>query len=253
MKTEIKTKLTELAMRIARDGNDGAFEDVLDILKMIDQMAPDTVTIYVKGDEMELSKVDHDEIGNLLANTKKIPAIKRLREIHQMRYGFVLGLLPAKNAVEDTRNWDTWDTAPKPKPFLPPDHCGSCINFTNHPNFVQARDHFNDWWSRCLEHDPNVPLCVRCGSQILAPLQTGKLCDTCWGKVKKMYCSESPDVLEYDPLKVGNETEGMEAAINADPEAAERRVNCGHCGNRLLYNEIGKGLCGPCIAEKYLD
>jgi len=221
MKTEIKTKLTELAMRIARDGNDGAFEDVLDILKMIDQMAPDTVTIYVKGDEMELSKVDHDEIGNLLANTKKIPAIKRLREIHQMRYGFVLGLLPAKNAVEDTRNWDTWDTAPKPKPFLPPDHCASCVNFTKHPNFIQAKARFLQSEARRSAEENEK--------------------------------SGGPDVLEYDPLKVGNETEGMEAAINADPEAAERRVNCGHCGNRLLYNEIGKGLCGPCIAEKYLD
>ena len=210
MKTEIKTKLTELAMRIARDGNDGAFEDVLDILKMIDQMTPDTVTIYVEGDEMELSKVDHDEIGNLLANTKKIQAIKRLREIHQMRYGFVLGLLVAKNAVEDTRNWDTWGTAPKPKPFIPPDHCGSCINFTNHPNFVQARDLFNKAAEARRIAEENE--------------QSG-----------------GPDVLEYDPLKVGNETEGMEAAINAAPKA---RPSCLYCDNEVTYE--GNLLCEEC-------
>ena len=216
MRTEIETKLRELAMRIANFGEQGAFEDVLDILKMVDQMTPDTVTIYVDGGEMELSKVDHDEIGDLLANTKKISAIKRLREIHQMRYGFVLELLVTKNAVEDTRNWNTWDTAPKPKPFLPPDHCASCVNFTKHPNFIQAKAEA----SRSAEENEK---------------------------------SGGPDVLEHDPLQVGNETEGMEAAINAYPEAAERRFNCGYCGNRLLYNEIGKGLCGPCIAEKYLD
>jgi ribosomal protein L7/L12 len=223
MKTPIETRLRELAMKIANIGEQGVFEDVLDILQMFN-----TVTIYVDGKEMELSKDHHTKIGDLLANTLKIPAIKRMREIYRMQYGFVLGLKAAKNAVEDTRNWDTWDTAPKQKLFQPPDHCVNCLNFTKHPNFVQARDLLNKAAEARRIAEEN---------------------EQCVG----------PDVLEYDPLQVGEETEAMEAAINADwelnwngPETAKRRVTCRHCGDILLDNKIEKEseLCDSCSSAK---
>ena len=208
MKQELKIQLTKLAMRIANDGSQGAFEDVLEVLGMVNNLPDDSVTVCVGVDNFMLTMDQHQEIGDLLANTKKIPAIKRLREIYQTQLGYVLGLKEAKDAVENTQNWDTWDTAPKPI-YLPPEHCAICVNFTKHPNFVQARDHFN----KAREAEAN-----------------------------------SPDVLEYDPMKVGNETEGMEAAINADPKAVDDKPFwCHTCDMTGVYNEGDS--CERCQAE----
>ena len=206
MRTEIQTKLKELAMRIARDGNDGAFEDVLDILKMIDQIPSDTVSISLGGVTRKIPVGIHKEIGDLLANTKKIPAIKLLRETYKMQFGFQPGLLESKIAIEDTQNWDTWDTAPKPI-YLLPEHCASCVKFTTHPSFIAA-------------------------------------------KARKEAKEASPEVLDYDPLNVGYDTEAMEEAINADPDAKPAFALCVRCGSQILDPSITGQCCGVCVASQ---